>query len=425
MVNEPVDPPVDSEEPPPVELCDGIDNDGDDGADEDWPELGAPCGDGVSLGECRLGRWTCAKDGLGVFCDGEVGPAPEACDGKDNDCDGLVDEEVLSVEQEELGELASIVAIDGGFVVSRLVAGMLRVETYDTSGTRTGHHDDLANPSRGSRFVESAAAGGRVLVALGQYRFYVVEARVDADMVPVILGVQELHDDWDQGIDWGIYEPPYHPRVSADPPRFVGHRDLITFALTPFGRSGLFDLKSPPTEAKGVPYLAYFDAAGAFAVWEQDENVRAGWLWDDGQILLEIDIGRGGKPAIGMGADGPGIAHLDSGQLLITELAGLTLQCGEERFCNDEVQADLIDETATTAMALAFDATRDTWVVAASEQLLLIGRSEAGPVVKQALRSPVGGGAPNRIDVAVSGGTAAFAQNSKGGDTVLTFMGCF
>ncbi len=47
------------------------------------------------LGECRLGASTCAEvDGGWAFgpCVGTVGPTTETCDGKDNDCDGLIDD---------------------------------------------------------------------------------------------------------------------------------------------------------------------------------------------------------------------------------------------------------------------------------------------------------------------------------------------
>ena len=70
-----------------LELCDGLDNDCDKLADE---ELGAlACG----KGECFHTVPTC-KDGTLQACDPFLGAKAESCDGKDNDCDGIVDEDL-------------------------------------------------------------------------------------------------------------------------------------------------------------------------------------------------------------------------------------------------------------------------------------------------------------------------------------------
>ncbi|MFO8072772.1 MAG: MopE-related protein [Polyangia bacterium] len=79
------------------ELCNGDDDDCDGEIDEDWPELGDPCTDG-ELGVCQgSGYYACSGDETGVVCqitDPGESPSEEECNGLDDDCDGLVDEEL-------------------------------------------------------------------------------------------------------------------------------------------------------------------------------------------------------------------------------------------------------------------------------------------------------------------------------------------
>ncbi len=427
-----------------VERCDGADNDGDTEVDEDWPELGEACGEGAGVGECVAGEFVCNATGTGVVCEGAVGPSDEVCDGKDNDCngtpddgpeetcdgedndcDGLIDEGARSIKTEVFSDHATVSAVEGGFAVTRVIADQIRVETYDSAGNRTGHHDDTDVPTPEVAFIESDASGTRLLVALGKYTFHVLDVRVDSDRVPIIVEVNELHSDWKQGMTLGAYTPPLHPRVLTSPSRFVGYRDLITFALNPFAEADLYGLRQEPTVATEMPMFAAFDAAGVFLVWEQAENVRAGWLLDDGSLLLDIDVARGTTPGIGIGKDGPGVAYLDNGSLRLSELGGLSLLCLEGRFCNERLDANGSEGSWAGPTGLAFDKTSDTWFVLAGTQLLAVGRSDGGALVVQSMVVDALDEAVERVDVEVSGGTAAIVQVYRSGDSALSFLGCF
>jgi MYXO-CTERM domain-containing protein len=78
-----------------VEKCNGADDDCDGMVDEDFPDKGATCSNG-QLGVCQLpGTRVCTADGFGTRCEAPAGvPAVEACpaNGADDDCNGVNDD---------------------------------------------------------------------------------------------------------------------------------------------------------------------------------------------------------------------------------------------------------------------------------------------------------------------------------------------
>ncbi|MFQ5489876.1 MAG: MopE-related protein [Phycisphaerae bacterium] len=98
-----------------VELCDGLDNDGDQQIDEDFPELDQTCLAGV--GPCqRQGVFICGPDGTDTVCNAVPGKGspegPTGCtcsDGIDNDCNGFIDSADLNCASADLAVSCTLV----------------------------------------------------------------------------------------------------------------------------------------------------------------------------------------------------------------------------------------------------------------------------------------------------------------------------
>jgi len=82
---------------PTRERCNRVDDDCDGVVDNGFERDGALCFASNTQGVCRSqGTWHCSKDGRSSLCDAPtIAPTAEICDGKDNDCDGQIDDDAI------------------------------------------------------------------------------------------------------------------------------------------------------------------------------------------------------------------------------------------------------------------------------------------------------------------------------------------
>ena len=134
-----------------AELCNGVDDDCDGEVDEDFPDKGKPC-DGPDLDKCMEGTLVCSQDGSKLVCSDDTGDNKELCNDKDDDCDGLTDEDYPDKGKQCDGP-DSDVCLEGVYECTPDGSGVL---CTDISGDNVEVCDGVDNDCDGSTDEEGA-----------------------------------------------------------------------------------------------------------------------------------------------------------------------------------------------------------------------------------------------------------------------------
>ncbi|MEZ4475660.1 MAG: MopE-related protein, partial [bacterium] len=164
-----------------AEVCDALDNDCDGRVDE----IACPCSGPATcfagpaqargVGTCTEGLRACDATGESYGpCEGSVGPGPEACNGLDDDCDGVVDE---WCDQPGAGGAGGGAGGAGG----EGVPGQPRQERFRVGEERLGRPVDFILSVDNSGSMDDTVA--QVEANLGTLATRLVEAGIDYHVV--------------------------------------------------------------------------------------------------------------------------------------------------------------------------------------------------------------------------------------------------
>ncbi len=125
-----------------VEACDGVDNDCDGVIDDGNPGGGTSCG--TSTGICNAGTNVCSFGAL--QCTGATGGNPEICNELDDDCDGIVDEPIN--KQTDPNHCGSCSPCNLPFATPQCTLGVCGVQVC-----QFGHFNNDTNQQNGCEYA--------------------------------------------------------------------------------------------------------------------------------------------------------------------------------------------------------------------------------------------------------------------------------
>ncbi len=436
-------------DPTTPDLCDGLDNDCNGTVDDGFP-IGSSCGSS-SVGECRLGVWACTSDG-GSTCQGEIEPSAEVCDGRDNDCDGdvdngptevcdgidndcdgLIDEGVLQTKAGPSGLGSSTVTtVPDGFALIQVVNGGVTVSTYDTDGelVSSAERRDLD-----AFVVTSVASEGSTAYASiirlrdREYRTQLVEITAPKGADPRIGIPVSAYDNLNVLM---LAFPRMQPRVlttEAGTHQLIGNGTLtvsgsqdVQLHYVDFYSTNLAAVQNEPSPLTEDGQLIGFDIApGGPVAWEDDSKVYFGKYSVQSGLPQSPAFRSGGKPSVVGAEDGSfGLAYVDDDDyIMLSEFADYDNRCVDTGgICELRV-----GRQSGSVLDIAYH--HGIFLVATDGMAYAVSRDPEADVPNiQILPLPTVG-RPVAIETATHGRTTAVVSTNTEREFALNFLGCF